>query len=153
MIRPSLKHSYVRRLSVVPQLLGLMAVVMMLFGQTLAASGMQSSSTGGWIEICGTDGAELVQLEGEAPANTCAHCDYCTVQFSSPASGPSAPTLSTPASLFMQVQFSPVIAETRPGAEQYWAANRGPPLVSEVQMNTDFVYKTAMPGPVKRGIS
>lgn len=152
-MHPSLNFSYVRRLSAVRQLLGVVAVIMMLFGQTLAVSGMQNSSTGGWIEICGTEGAELIQLETDAPLDNCAHCDFCTVQFSSPASGPSAPTLISPAPVFMQVQFSAVPAETRPGAEQYWAANRGPPLASEEQMNTDFVYMAAMASPKKWGTS
>ncbi|NOR62275.1 MAG: hypothetical protein GQ535_07270 [Rhodobacteraceae bacterium] len=136
-----------RHLLVAQKLMGVVAVIMLLFGQTLAVSGMQSSSTGGWIEICGLEGAELVQLEGEAPLDSCAHCDFCTVQFSSPASGPFAPTLISPAPLFMQVQFNAVPAEIRPGAEQYWAANRGPPLASEEQMNTDQAYMAAMAKP------
>lgn len=146
-MRPALNYSYMHRFSAVQQLLGVVAVIMMLFGQTLAVSGMQSSSTGGWIEICGLEGAELVQLEGEAPFDDCAHCDFCTVQLSSPAYGPSAPTLSTRAPAFMLVQFSAVPAEIRPGAEQYWAANRGPPLASEEKMNTDYAYMAAMANP------
>jgi len=150
-MRPTLNKSYMRRLSAVQPLLGALAVIMMLFGQTLAVSGMQNSSTGGWIEICGTEGAELIQLETDDPLDNCAHCDFCTVQFSSPASGPSAPTLSSPAPVFMQIQFRAVPAETRPGAEQYWAANRGPPLASEEQMNTEFAYLAAMANPTKWG--
>ncbi|HIP22032.1 MAG TPA: DUF2946 domain-containing protein [Rhodobacteraceae bacterium] len=140
-----------RCLLVVQKLMGVVAVIMLLFGQTLAVSGMQSSSTGGWIEICGLEGVELVQLEGEAPLDGCAHCDFCTVQFSSPATGPSAPTLISPVPVFMQVQFRAVPAEIRSGAEQYWAANRGPPLASEEQMNTDQAYLAAMASPTKWG--
>ncbi len=141
-----LNQSSMRPLLAVQKLMGILAVIMLLFGQTLAVSGAQSSA-GGWIEICGLEGTELVQLEDETPLDDCAHCDFCTVQFSSPATGPLAPTLSTPAPLFMQVQYSAVTAEIRSGPEQYWAANRGPPLASEEKMNIDQAYMAAMANP------
>jgi hypothetical protein len=143
MFQPS-NQSHTPRLLVVQKLMGILAVIMLLFGQTVAVSGMQNSSAGGWIEICGLEGAELVQLDSDAPQDSCAHCDYCTVQFSSLATGPLAPTFFNPAPDFMPVQFNAVRAEIRSGAEQYWAANRGPPLRSEEQMNTDQSYMAAM---------
>jgi len=126
---PSSKSRFERHL------LGVLAAVMMLFGQSIAVGAVQSSG-GAWIEICSGDGSKLVQTEDEAPQKDCSHCDYCTVQFSPVSCGPEPLTLIGLVPVFASVQFVAVTAEIRPDAEQYWAASRGPPLTSEVNMNT-----------------
>jgi len=133
-----------------PSILGLVAALVMVFGQSLAVGAVQNS-TGVWIEICGGDGTKLVQTEGGSPAGDCTHCDFCAVQFSAASLGPPTPPLNSLLLVFAPVQFCAVSTDTVPGAEQYWAANRGPPLASEVNMNTISASRAAMTTSVYGG--
>ena len=131
------------RLLAVQRFVGIIAAIMMLAGQSLAVGAMQSSG-GIWIEICSGSGVKMVQTEDTPPMNDCSHCDYCTVRFSAVASGPFPLSLFGPAPVFAHVQFVAVSADTKPAAEQYWAANRGPPLTSEVNMTPNTAQWAAM---------
>ncbi len=146
------KSSSPHRPPVVRALLGLLAAVMMLVGQSLAVGAVQSSG-GAWIEICSGDGTKLVQAEGTPPMNNCNHCDYCTVQFSPVTSGPLALSFFGPAPVFAFVQFVTVGADIGPVAEQYWAANRGPPLISEENMIPNIALWAAMRTSAQWGAS
>ena len=132
--------------------LGVLAAVMMLFGQSLAVGAVQSSS-GVWIEICGGDGTKLVQTGEKVPQGECTHCDYCSVQFTHASFGPAPLFLIGPAPVFWSVQFIAVPAGSKPGAAQYWAANRGPPRTSEENMNTFFAPRAAMITSANGGVS
>ncbi|MBL1436795.1 MAG: DUF2946 family protein [Rhodobacteraceae bacterium] len=151
-MRPPLTFSFQRPPSVVPSLLAMVAAVMMLFGQSLAVGAVQSSS-GIWIEVCGGDGTKMVQTEAPSPTSDCSHCDYCVVQFSANSFGPPAPFLFSPSPVFTAVQFITVSKNSTPGAEQFWAANRGPPLASEANMTSMTALWAAMTIPAQRGNS
>jgi hypothetical protein len=138
-----LNSRHAHRRSAVQWLLGFAAAFMMMIGQS-AAVGAVPSGGGAWIEICGAGGTKLVQTEDESPADACGHCAYCAVQFSSPSAGAPAFHLFGPAPAYTDVQFIAVRRFMRPGAEQYWAANRGPPLASEETMNTLIAFLAVM---------
>lgn len=151
-MHPPLNPIFQRPRLGVPSLLAMVAAVMMLFGQSLAAGAVHSAN-GNWIEICGGDGTKMVQSEAPSPANDCSHCNSCVVQFSATFSGPSAPSLFGPAPVFTTVQFMTAGKDSTAGAEQYWAANRGPPLASETNMTPMTALWAAMTTPAPRGIS
>lgn len=140
------------RLPAVPWVLGFAAALMMLVGQS-AAVGAVPSGGGTWIEICGAGGTRLVQTEGESRSTSCDHCEFCTVQFSSPSDGAPAFPLIGSAPSHTPVQYYAVRTVVVPCAEQYWAANRGPPLASEETMNTNFADLAVMTSPASRGVS
>jgi len=151
-MRLLLNSSHTHRLSAVQWLLGFVASFMMLVGQSAAVGAVQSGG-GAWIEICGSGGTRLVQTEGEMPADDCSHCEYCTVQFSSPSAGAPALHLFGPAPAYTDVQLFAVRRFMQPGAEQYWAANRGPPLASEKTMNTSIAFLAVMTPAAQWGAS
>jgi len=138
-----LNFSHTHRLSAVQWLLGFVAALMMMVGQS-AAVGAVPSGGGAWIEICGSGGTKMVQTEGEAPDEACGHCAYCTVQFSSPSAGAPNLYLFGPAPVFTKVRLFAAPMFMQSGAEQYWAANRGPPLASEETMNTSIAFLAVM---------
>jgi len=148
----SLHQSHARRLLVARWLLGMLAAMMMLVGQSLAVGAVQSGG-GAWIEICAGSGTKLVQTEDTTPMNSCAHCDFCAVQFSDTAPGLLVTTFFGPAQVFVHVQFISVSANAKPAAEQYWAANRGPPLTSEENMIPNSARWARVTNPVFRGAS
>jgi len=151
-MHPPSKFSRTGRFSAVQNLFGLLAAVMVFFGQSAAVGAVQTAG-GAWIEVCAGSGTKLVQLDGEAPANECSHCDYCTVQFSAASAG--APDFL----VIGRVQgFAPVLhvfgaAVSVDAAEQYWAANRGPPLISEVNMTINTAPWAALNTLSQRGVS
>jgi len=151
-MQPSSKPILPRPFLGLRSFLGVLAAVMMLFGQSLAVGAVQSSS-GVWIEICGVEGAKLVQTDQEVPQGECSHCDYCSVQFTHASFGPAPLFLIGPAPVFWSVQFIAVPAGSKPGAAQYWAANRGPPRTSEENMNTFFAPRAAMMTSANGGVS
>lgn len=151
-MRISLNSSRLRRLLVVQPLLGIVAVIAMLVGQSLAVGAIQSPS-GVWIEVCGGDGTKLVQTEGGTPENNCSHCDYCAVQFMAAPLALSAPAFNSPMPVFVPVRYFSIRTNIRPGAEQYWATNRGPPLASEVNMTIYTARRATITTPVQRGAS
>ena len=151
-MRPPPKPSTFPRLLAVRQLLVLVAAVMVLFGQSAAVGAVQSAG-GTWIEVCAGSGTKLVQLDGESPTNDCSHCDYCTVSFSAASAGAAPFSLIGPAHGFTPVLHTYSHAVFVARAEQYWAANRGPPLTSEVNMTKNTAQWAALTTPKERGAS
>ncbi len=151
-MHPPPKSSSFPRLLAVRQLLVLVAAVMLLFGQSAAVGAVQTAG-GTWIEVCAGSGTKMVQLGGETPTNDCSHCDYCTVSFSAASAGAPPFSLIGPAYGFAPVQHShgPAVFVAR--AEQYWAANRGPPLISEVNMTKNTAPWAALTTLNPRGAS
>lgn len=151
-MRPPSIFSQTGRFSAVQNLFGLLAAVMVLFGQSAAVGAVQSTG-GAWIEVCAGSGTKLVQLDGEMPANDCSHCDYCTVQFSAASAGAPDFLFIGRAHGFAPVQHAYGSTVFVDKAEQYWAANRGPPLKSEVKMTINTAQWAAMTTPENRGAS
>ncbi len=151
-MHPSPKPRHARRLLAVQWLAGKVAVAMMFLGQSLAVGAVQSAD-GVWIEVCGGDGTKMVQVDGDAESTDCDHCDYCTVQFTAVGFGLGASGAFGPALLFVRLNPLAVQTQTMPGAAQYWAANRGPPLASEMNMKTTSALWAALTYPVQRGVS
>ena len=149
---PSLKISRLRRLLAAQPLLGLLAALMMIVGQSAAVGAVQSAG-GTWIEVCAGSGTKMVQLDGETPSDDCSHCDYCTVQFTASSAGAPTFNLIGPAYGFVPVRHAFSAAVFVTGAEQYWAANRGPPLASEETMNTIIALWAVMAPVADRGLS
>ena len=145
-------QSHARRFLVVRWLLGMLAAIMMLVGQFLAVGAVQSGG-GAWIEICAGSGTKLVQTEDPTPTNSCAHCEFCAVQFSVNTPGPLPATFFGPVTVFAHVQFISVSVNAKPAAEQFWAANRGPPLTSEENMTPISALWAAMINPALRRAS
>jgi hypothetical protein len=139
-----------RRLRVAQRFMAFVAALMLLFGQSLAVGAVQSSG-GAWIEVCAGEGTKMVQLDGGAPVSDCAHCDYCTIHATASLMG--APDYTKIGSMpaFSRVQFMAARVEATGGPAQYWAANRGPPLVSEENMTRKTAVSAAILSPVLRG--
>ena len=142
----------VGRLLAAQRLIWVLAAVMLVFGQSIAVGAVQSSD-GAWIEICADGGTKMVQTEGNTPQNNCAHCDYCTVQNTASSVGPAAPAPFGPAFAAVLIEFHTGLPVYVTGAEQYWAANRGPPLASEVNMIQNTALWATMTNPVQWGAS
>ncbi len=144
-----------RRLLVVQRLFGLLALIMMLFGQTISVGAVQGNA-GMWIEICDGAGSKMVQLEDETPQDDCAHCDLCKVQLAASYTGCAASDGFAPAYGLTGFQLCSGIAVFVTGAEQYWAASRGPPLGSETTFMLDYISlafkESAISSPVLRGV-
>ena len=151
-MRPPSTSSVAHRFSALQNLFGLLAAVMVLFGQSAAVGAVQSES-GVWIEVCAGSGTKLVQLDGEAPTRDCSHCDYCIVQFSAVSAGALDPFVIGRILGFTPVrhEFGTTVHVDK--AEQFWAANRGPPLKSEVNMIPNSAQWAAMTIPALRGAS
>lgn len=103
----------------------------LVFAQSMPMSASVSGD-GTWIEICGgEDGSYFIQQDDGTPQHTpmeCVHCDGCLmVSNISNAHEPSDWFLSVPLGA-SHVIFSPAQTTGLAGAEQYWAACRGPPL-------------------------
>ncbi|MCF6304633.1 MAG: hypothetical protein L3J33_04625 [Rhodobacteraceae bacterium] len=143
-----------RRLLAVQRLFGLLALIMMLFGQTISVGAVQGN-TGMWIEICDGAGSKMVQLEDEMPQDDCAHCDLCKVQLTASYAGCAASGNFAPAYGLTGFQLCSGTEVFVTGAEQYWAASRGPPLGSETTFMLDYLSlaskESAISSPVLRG--
>ena len=149
---PTRESSFQSCLLAALSILGIFTALLMVFGQSQALGAVQSSN-GTWIEICGGEGTRLVQIEGKTTSEGCAHCNFCAVQFSAVSAGLSPPFALGSMADFTCVEFFSVSTNSAPGAEQYWAANRGPPLTSEENMKINSALPAAMTTLVQGGIS
>ncbi|GEM_PF-3065647 len=144
-----------RRLLGVQRLFGLLALVMMLFGQTISVGASQDQG-GFWIEICDGIGTTMVQLESEMPSDNCTHCDLCNIQLVASNTGHSDSGNYAPVSGLTSFQLGSGTAVFVTGAEQYWAASRGPPLGNDIITMLDNISlaskEPAISGPVLRGV-
>ncbi len=149
---PSRKSSIRRQLLLVQSLLGMVAALMMFLGQSLAAGAAPGSDTA-WAETCSGADISPVRIEGEATLEECAHCDFCAVRISAVSAGASPPACNGSKRDFTSVAFFDAGINSAPGAEQYWAAKRGPPLKSEDNMNMNTALRAAMTTRAQGGVS
>lgn len=102
---------------------------------------MQAAHSGdGWIEICGGDeGSYFIQIGEDTGSGNrdCAHCDYCLTPGSSAVAH--FPNFSGINFTLKFVDLSlPDFDETpAPNPAQYWPANRGPPIESNISTMTN----------------
>lgn len=122
----------------VAQLFSVLVSVVLLIAQMLpVAASFSNSPSGGWIEICGENGASFVQLEAgaftgdvQSPEHEtdCTHCPFCLVPFNT-VSGAFSPRLTTQTLLaFTKINFAAALVVNPSAPEQYWSACRGPPV-------------------------
>jgi len=120
----------------------LMAVLLLL-GQSVAIGAVTGSGGAGWMEICGNADVKFVQQGEESQKESCQHCENCLVQVS--ATPGSLPPAFSNAGLtnFTSVLFVSGQSADVYRAEQFWAANRGPPLKNE-ETNTMAFFSREM---------
>ncbi|MBL4807573.1 MAG: hypothetical protein JKY31_09835 [Rhodobacteraceae bacterium] len=106
----------------------LLAAMMFLVGQSVASSAPNDM---GWIEICGDAGIELMQQDSDTPHERCLECDCCLVQASAFSGDFPHDYLAIGRFDFTSVSFGSSQSVIVYHAEQFWAANRGPPLINE----------------------
>ncbi len=116
-------------------LLGVLAILASL-GQSPAVAAVPSGN-GVWIEVCGGDGTKLVQVDNsdsdETPNKCCINCKCCFVSIATIGGLPPQFFGSSSEYTKAKLGFAHDIANIT-GAEQYWAANRGPPKASKENM-------------------
>ena len=107
-----------------------------------------------WIEICGANGAEIIQIEADHfkpgsdpqsdPSPACAHCSYCLAETMG-ASGVLPVIKSENLNLILTKSiFSHPQVSLVNDPEHYWSQCRGPPNRSEYNtMFTSHYVKTS----------
>lgn len=134
--------------SVCAQVLVWSMAVLFSFGQTPAMGAEAGDSGMGWIEICGGVGISFEQQSDDTKKEASLHCEYCLIQTSQPlAADPttySFPDMPEPISVVFVARQSVIVFR----AEQFWAANRGPPLkdkeIYTMPTHSDEMIKSGM---------
>lgn len=111
-------------------MLGLVCMGLLL----LQSSPMSANHSGtDWIEICGSNGAEMIPVDSDSPAlpSDCAHCSYCLVQ--SQGSHGNVPSFKTQLRnpRIAKIEFSLAAVRIVNNPEHYWSQSRGPPKRNE----------------------
>lgn len=141
-----------QRLHSLRWVVSLLTAFMIVVGQSAAVGAVNDANGLGWMEICASEDVQFAPPEGSSDERSCVHCDYCTIQ-----SGANSGVLSTPASVFVSAEFTPIFIHSDQSttvlrAEQYWAANRGPPKLSKETTMTilfSLAHKELAVGGVK----
>ncbi len=121
----------IRVLAVHAQRLGIAAICTVLLALPgVLPSAAQAAGDGEWIEICGTDGVELIRLDmadgapSDLPCPDCDDCTTCAVF----ATGALPPALMRPVgphdTPIEPMRYAPEIPDN---PARFWPDNRGPP--------------------------
>lgn len=113
--------------------LSIVLSISVLISQSIPGMASQNdASLASWVEICGDGGSYfiLVGADGQEQAPNCKHCDFCLVSVDEQ-SGVSAKSTSTSTLIdYTILTYSTGRADLPESPEQYWSANRGPPIAS-----------------------
>jgi len=106
-----------------------------------ASAGHSSDPNSLFVEICSSNGSYYVQVDenGQKPEQQCSHCGFCLI----PVSEFTAfqPFVSDASDIQTDLGMRPYAVVTSPNLqtpEQYWSANRGPPLPNKKNPMTIF---------------
>ena len=114
----------------------LLSSFMILVGQSAAVGATSGSNAVSWLEICGDSETQFVEPDSGTSQDSCAHCVYCTLQTSAGTDGLHSVIGASASAEFTSVFITSDQSLTVLRAEQFWAANRGPPKKSKEKTMT-----------------
>lgn len=133
----------IKRLGGAHQIVAALVALSVFLAQALPMAASYGAGEGDWIVICSSEGAKLIQLDGDDPnQGECSHCSYCLISDHN-AQGNMIPHSGTLTSFdFTNIIYGNPQTIGLTGPEQYWSACRGPPIASK---NSIMIASISLP--------